>query len=415
MARVLILEDEKLVARDIQSTLSNAGYETSLASSGEDALALAREERPDLALVDIRLAGTLDGIETASALRRELEIPVVYLTAHSDEDTLERAKATEPLGYLVKPFNETTLQTTVRMAVHKSGVEQRRHLEQKRLTSVLDQLTVGLVTTDRMGRVSMMNSRAQALTGWPAAEAVGKDLTQVLTLRDARKISITADLVSSALTGQESKPKGVLSLLSKSGTEMLIEQKISLIGDDQEQGAGVSLVFWPTDSTAGELTLPAKSAADSDPLTGLPSRARAITVIEATRKRQSNLFLTLFVLDRYYLLVRKYGTSTADEVLKSYCAYLAQQIDEKLQSKSVFRWSGPSFLAMFGPLDCLRTARREIGRIKLDREFELSARMALLSLSASASVFALDEQPPDILINEIDSFAATQVKHHQQY
>ena len=98
MARVLILEDEKLVARDIQSTLSNAGYETSLASSGEDALALAREDRPDLALVDIRLAGTLDGIETASALRRELEIPVVYLTAHSDEDTLERAKATEPLG-----------------------------------------------------------------------------------------------------------------------------------------------------------------------------------------------------------------------------------------------------------------------------------------------------------------------------
>ncbi|HEV2473489.1 MAG TPA: response regulator, partial [Chthonomonadales bacterium] len=96
MPRVLVLEDERLVARDIQSTLAAAGYETSLAASGEEAIEVARRERPDLALVDIRLAGKLDGIETARALRQELELPVVYLTAHSDEETLERAKATEP-------------------------------------------------------------------------------------------------------------------------------------------------------------------------------------------------------------------------------------------------------------------------------------------------------------------------------
>ena len=103
MARVLILKDE-LVARDIQSTLDGAGYQTSLATSGEEAIEIARRDQPDLALVDIRLAGAMDGIETARALRQELGSPVADLTAHSDEETLERAKGTEPFGYLVKPF-----------------------------------------------------------------------------------------------------------------------------------------------------------------------------------------------------------------------------------------------------------------------------------------------------------------------
>ena len=107
-------------------TLGTLGYEISTAASGEDAIEVARRDRPDVALVDIHLAGKLDGIETAEALRKDLDVPVVYLTAHSDEETLERAKATGPSGYLVKPFDATTLQTTVRMAVHEGSYE-RRH------------------------------------------------------------------------------------------------------------------------------------------------------------------------------------------------------------------------------------------------------------------------------------------------
>ncbi len=414
MARVLVLEDEKLVARDIQSTLAGAGYETSLAASGEEAIEIARRDQPDLALVDIRLAGKLDGIETARALRQELDLPVVYLTAHSDEETLERAKATEPFGYLVKPFDETTLRTTVRMAVHKSEIERRKRLEQKRLTSVLDQLTVGLITTDRSGRVNMMNARAQSLTGWASADALGKDLTRVLSLCNAGKVSITGDLLSSALGGhQEDEPKGLLSLVSKSGSETEVEQRVSLIGNEHERTAGVSLVFWPAGISSRDADPSEKSEADTDPLTGLPTRARANAVIEGMRQRQPHLFTALFVLDRYYVLARKYGTRTADEVLACYCTYLAQQIQEKLHSKGLFRWTGPSFLTIFGPLDCLRSARTEIGHIKLAREFELSSRMALLSLSASASIFSLDDQPLNVLISEIDSFVAMQMKQQQ--
>ncbi len=414
MARVLILEDEKLVARDIQNTLANAGYETSMASSGEEAIEVAQRERPDLALVDIRVAGKLDGIETATALRRDLDLPVVYLTAHSDEETLERAKSTEPFGYLVKPFDETTLQTTLRMAVHKSAVERAKRQEQKRLTSVFDQLTVGLITTDCSGHVNMMNACAQSLTGWSFEEAMGKDLTRVLSLANSGKASITADLLRAALAGsQEDEPKGLLNLISKSGTGIQVEQKASLIANEREQIAGVSLVFWPAGASARESSAVSSGGADTDPATGLPSRARATAVIESTRQKQSSLFAAVFVLDRYYLLARRYGIKAADEVLTCYCTYLAEQIHDKMHSKGLFRWTGPSFLTLFGPLDSLRDAKTEIGHLKLAREFELSSRMALLSLSASVAVFSLDDQPANTLINEIDSFVAIQMKQQQ--
>lgn len=414
MARVLILEDEKLVARDIQSTLAGAGYQTSLASSGEEAIEIARRDQPDLALVDIRLAGTLDGIETARALRQELELPVVYLTAHSDEETLERAKSTEPFGYLVKPFDETTLQTTLRMAVHKAGLEREKRQEQKRVTSALDQLTVGLITTDRSGRVNLMNARAQSLTGWSSQEALGKDLAGVLALCNAGKVSITADLLNAALgSRQTDEPQGLLSLVSKSGTATQVEQRISLFSDDHEQVAGVSLVFWPSGVSARESPPAENPGADSDPLTGLPGRGRAAAVIEAAHQRQSHFFAALFVLDRYYVLTRKYGTRTADEVLTRYCTYLSSQLNDELHSTGLFRWTGPAFLTIFGPLGSVREARTAISRIKLGREFDLSSRMAMISLSASTAVFSLDDQLPSTLINEIDSFVAIQMKQQQ--
>lgn len=118
--RILIVEDERVVARDLEVTLSDLGFTvTGLASCGEDALALAGETNPDLVLMDIRLAGELDGIETARHLRDRWDIPVVYITAHSDDDVIQRAKVTEPLGYIIKPFDSRMLYGTVEMALYR--------------------------------------------------------------------------------------------------------------------------------------------------------------------------------------------------------------------------------------------------------------------------------------------------------
>jgi CheY-like chemotaxis protein len=104
-SRILIVEDEGIVAWDIEKNLRDLGFEVvGVAASGREALALAKSGQPDLILMDIRIQGDIDGITTAELVRRQLGIPVVYLTAHGDPETLERAKGTAPVGYLIKPI-----------------------------------------------------------------------------------------------------------------------------------------------------------------------------------------------------------------------------------------------------------------------------------------------------------------------
>ncbi len=102
---ILIVEDEKIIALDLQRRLERFGYSViGMASDGAEAISLARERSPDIILMDIMLAGSMDGIEAAKQIRAQLAIPVIFLTAYTDEKTLERAKEVEPFGYIIKPF-----------------------------------------------------------------------------------------------------------------------------------------------------------------------------------------------------------------------------------------------------------------------------------------------------------------------
>ncbi|MGQ9870846.1 hybrid sensor histidine kinase/response regulator [Leptodesmis sp.] len=130
-ARILIVEDEKLVADDLQETLQGLGYEVSASvASGEEALAKIAEAVPDLVLMDIRLAGVLDGVQTSDLIQSQFQIPIVYLTANADCTTLERVKASQPFGYILKPFDEKILATTIDIALsrHQAEKEMRQAL-----------------------------------------------------------------------------------------------------------------------------------------------------------------------------------------------------------------------------------------------------------------------------------------------
>lgn len=123
---ILIVEDERIVALDLQYQLRRLGYTVSdVASSGEQALRIAEEAQPDVVLMDIRLGGALDGVEAAEELRTFFEVPVVFLTAYADDRTLERAKATEPFGYLLKPFEERELQVAIEIALYRHAMERQ--------------------------------------------------------------------------------------------------------------------------------------------------------------------------------------------------------------------------------------------------------------------------------------------------
>lgn len=125
--RILVVEDEAIVAMVIKKRLMNLGYSVSgVAATGKDAITKVEGTFPDLVLMDIMLKGDMDGIEAADEIRKRFSIPVVYLTAHSDENTLERAKLTEPYGYILKPFTERDLSSNIEIAIHKHLREKQK-------------------------------------------------------------------------------------------------------------------------------------------------------------------------------------------------------------------------------------------------------------------------------------------------
>ncbi len=137
--KILIVEDEGIVILHIRKALENLGYVVAgLANHGDDAVVKATEIRPDLVLMDIVLKGAVDGIDAAGKIQASLNIPVIYLTAHADKNTLQRAKVTGPFGYIVKPFRERDLQIAIEFALYKSRMEDERNLLVQRLQDALE-------------------------------------------------------------------------------------------------------------------------------------------------------------------------------------------------------------------------------------------------------------------------------------
>src|SRR5437016_14106690 len=134
---VLVVEDEKIVAADIRENLRSLGYSVPAAiSSGEEAISEASQNHPDLVLMDIQLKGRIDGIEAARLVQTRLNIPVVFITAFADDATIQRAKSTEPYGYIVKPFGKKELQSTIEVALYKYNRERRLKTNEQWIMSV---------------------------------------------------------------------------------------------------------------------------------------------------------------------------------------------------------------------------------------------------------------------------------------
>jgi DNA-binding LytR/AlgR family response regulator len=136
---VLVVEDESIVSKDIQHSLKKLGYNVVGASAtGELAVELAGSENPDIVLMDIMLKGEMSGIQAAEKIKEKHAIPIIFLTAYADESTLSKAKVTEPYGYILKPFKEIDLHTTIEMAIYKHGKEQEIVKERDLLYSIIE-------------------------------------------------------------------------------------------------------------------------------------------------------------------------------------------------------------------------------------------------------------------------------------
>lgn len=187
MARILIVEDEGVVAWNLQESLEYLGHQIiGVVESGLQAIQVAAANPLDLALMDIRLAGEQDGIETAAQLRHQFGIPIVYLTALTDAQTLERAVATDPFGYLIKPFSRRELQTTIDIALRRYSLEKHLETTGQWLQTTLNSIGDGTIATDSEGTIVFMNSVAEILTGWARSDALGQFAPRVFHLVHAQ-------------------------------------------------------------------------------------------------------------------------------------------------------------------------------------------------------------------------------------
>ena len=239
-ATILVVEDERITAEDIKAGLKFAGYKVPvICSTGEDAVRQAARLEPDLILMDIKLKGEMDGIEAAAEIRKVQDIPVIYLTAYSDEKTVERAKLTEPSGFLVKgqgmlskPFEESELHAAIEITLYRHQMEKEHD---QISAAMLQKTSEAVIATNSTGQIRFINALAENLTGWTKAEALGKDLKEVfMPLKE-----VTSECSLEEVLASNGGPE----LISRSGANVRVEGTITPIKDYKNRVTGMVVAF----------------------------------------------------------------------------------------------------------------------------------------------------------------------------
>lgn len=355
-ARVLVVEDEIVIALDIRNQLRELGYVyAGHATSGEQAVALAAELRPDLVLMDIQLAGAMDGISAAQAIRADFDLPVVFVTAFAADETLARAKLTEPYGYILKPFSEREMRTVIEMALYKHGADQRlqQSLDRQRALAlhtqaILDHMSDALVTADEQGLIESFNAAASAVFGYSAEQVIGRNVALLMPpphrqlhdgymahYRDtgeARSIGRTRELQGQRQDGSVFPMTITLSRLERSGRTTFIGLMADISGRRKAEEAIHRLAYY-------------------DPLTDLPNRRLLLdhlrhAVAAAGRSGQAGALMFLD-LDHFKQVNDSLGHVAGDDLLRQVAARLLAQVRE---GDTVARVGGDEFVLVLESL-----------------------------------------------------------------
>jgi PAS domain S-box-containing protein len=244
-ARILVVEDDRVVARDIQQQLTRIGHVVvGTTARGEDALQLALGTQPEIVLMDIRLEGSTDGIEAAQQIRENCHIPVVFLTAYADDETVRRASITEPFGYILKPFEDLQLRTVIEMALYKHAAERRLRESERRYVATLSSIGDAVIATDDKAKITFMNPVAEQLTGWSLQEALAQPLSVVFRIVNEETRETVEDPAAKVLRlGVIVGLANHTILLARDGRELPIDDSGSPIVDDDGRVSGTVLVF----------------------------------------------------------------------------------------------------------------------------------------------------------------------------
>jgi len=345
--RILIVEDETLVARHIQNMVGGLGYEiVGVVATGEEAVALALKERPELVLMDIMLRGQMDGIAAAREIWQNLNVPIVYLTAYADESTLHRAKLTQPFGYLLKPFEERELYTAIEMALYKHDVDRRLKERERWLSTILSNIADGVLSTDRQDVVTYLNPVAETLLGRSREDCLGKSLAEVFPVESeetGQRLALSIQRIADE-NSEIARPSPVR--LHRGPQRLPVAFGAALIRDDRGEIDGSVLVFRDiTRQRQYEDQL--KFQAIHDSLTGLPNRIlfkdHVTLALAAAARRSQRLGVLVLDLDRFKVVNDTHGHPVGDALLV--------QTGERLKTfmrsyDTVARQSGDEFMIL---------------------------------------------------------------------
>lgn len=242
---ILVVEDEGIVALDLKRSLEEFGYNVFTAASGDQAVHLASEIAPSLALMDIRIQGDKDGIETATILHQRFGIPIIFLTAHADNETIQRAKLTEPYGYLTKPVKVNELRSVVEIGLYKYDVEHQRLREHDRwFTAMLNSVLDGVISVDTQGLVAYMNPGAEKFTGVKFEEALGRPVNDILSLTpDTAQRVATIAWKRAVHAGTASEQHEAELRNATDGSTRMIVYSVAPVIDDSGSKPGAVMAF----------------------------------------------------------------------------------------------------------------------------------------------------------------------------
>lgn len=234
--KLLIVEDEPIVALDLQQELESLGCEVvGVAESADEALTVAELLRPDLALMDVRIVGSMDGIQTARLLRSAYQVPSIFLTSYSDDTTIARAAREMPYGYLTKPFQTRELKASLQVALTKAQHDARERSVREEVSATLSGMKDGLLTVGLDGTVQYMNAAAEGLTGWTQERARGRHVKEVLRLSDERNRPVPSLTGHAGVTEVE---EFGWTLGQPGGSSVLVDFSIAPLLDQAGQRAG---------------------------------------------------------------------------------------------------------------------------------------------------------------------------------
>jgi PAS domain S-box-containing protein len=244
MTSIMVVEDERIVARNIEESLLSMGYDVlGSHATGADCLRQAGERRPDLVLIDVRIKGDFDGIQTAKLLRSRFDVPVVFLTAYADDETLRRAREAEPHGYILKPFRASDLRAGVEIAVFKHRLESQLKDRERWFSTTLRAIGDAVITVDSEEKVTFVNRVGEVLTGSKQEHLVGRPLADVFRLVDERTGKPVSVPIREAFAreGATRIPSG--SVLAGPDGEVQIEDSVAPIVDENGKLWGAVIVF----------------------------------------------------------------------------------------------------------------------------------------------------------------------------